>query len=180
MNSLGQKIHIIGPVGSGKTTLAKKLALLNQCDYFELDNIVWIRSEDGDIRRTENDRDLLLQQIINNKKWVIEGAHYQPWTAPSLESADCIIYLEPSYFTRIYRVNKRFIKQLLKIEQANYKPTFQMLRKMFEWSDFHEQKGKYLIQEMLDTYQEKVILIQSNKDLKRLLDQSYLTQDVSV
>lgn len=171
MKSLGQKIRIIGPVGSGKTTLAKKIALRNQCAYFELDNIVWIRSDHGDIRRTENERDSLLQQITKNKKWVIEGAHDQQWTTPSLESADCIIYLEPSYFTRLYRVTKRFVKQLLKVEQANYKPTFQMLKKMFEWSNFHEQKGKYLIQEMLDTYQGKVILVQSKRDLNRLLDE---------
>ncbi|MFJ8260378.1 DNA topology modulation protein FlaR [Rummeliibacillus sp. NPDC094406] len=172
IKSLGQKIHIIGPVGSGKTTIAKKIALINQCNHFELDNIVWIRSENGDIRRSENERDSILQQIIENQKWVIEGAHYQMWTSPSLKSADSIIYLEPSYFTRMYRINKRFIKQLLKIEQANYNPTFKMLRKMFEWSKFHEKKGKHLIQETLNQYQDKVILIKSKKDLNRLLEEA--------
>ncbi|WP_054705170.1 AAA family ATPase [Bacillus sp. JCM 19041] len=42
-----KKIHIIGPVGSGKTTLARKLANLLEIPAYELDNIVWERRQRG-------------------------------------------------------------------------------------------------------------------------------------
>ena len=36
-----KKIYIIGPVGSGKTTLATKLAEKYKIKYFELDKVSW-------------------------------------------------------------------------------------------------------------------------------------------
>ncbi|WP_346725815.1 hypothetical protein [Alteribacter keqinensis] len=42
------KIHIIGSVRSGKTTLAKKLAKKTGIPHFELDNVVWERHQSGD------------------------------------------------------------------------------------------------------------------------------------
>ena len=47
-----QKIYIIGPVGSGKTTLAKKLAHKLNIKYYELDKVAW-DDEHGNIK---NDR----------------------------------------------------------------------------------------------------------------------------
>ena len=44
------KIDIIGSVGSGKTSLAKQLSKEYNIPYYEQDNIVWIRTEHGDIR----------------------------------------------------------------------------------------------------------------------------------
>ncbi len=52
-----QKIHIIGSVGSGKTTLARKLSKTLQIPYYELDNVAWIRKESGgDIPRTDEEK----------------------------------------------------------------------------------------------------------------------------
>ncbi len=64
------KVHIIGSVGSGKTTLAKELSTKLEIPYYELDNVVWMRKENGDSRRTEEEREKLLHRI--------EKAHYQP------------------------------------------------------------------------------------------------------
>ncbi|WP_051530021.1 shikimate kinase [Anoxybacteroides tepidamans] len=48
-----QKIHIIGSVGSGKTTLARTLSARLHIPFYELDTIVWKRSNSGDIRKSE-------------------------------------------------------------------------------------------------------------------------------
>ena len=42
------KIDIIGSVASGKTTLAKKISSKYQVPYYEKDNIVWERTQNGD------------------------------------------------------------------------------------------------------------------------------------
>lgn len=53
-----KKIHIMGSVGSGKTTFAKKLSTQTSIQHYELDNVVWQRIEGSeDIRRSKEERD---------------------------------------------------------------------------------------------------------------------------
>ena len=61
-----------------------------------------------------------------------------------LDMADKIIVVEPSYNVRKKRIIKRFIKQKLKIERCNYKPTFKMLINMFKWNKKYEQEKEKL------------------------------------
>lgn len=42
------KIYIVGSVGSGKTTLARKVAAQLQIPHFETDNFVWNHQPTGD------------------------------------------------------------------------------------------------------------------------------------
>ncbi len=70
------KVHIIGSVGSGKTTLARTLSSKLNLPYYELDNVVWRRSESGDIRNTPEERDKQLHHIVNSNAWIIEGDHH--------------------------------------------------------------------------------------------------------
>lgn len=158
-----RKIHIIGSVGSGKTTLARSLSARMGSPFYELDNVVWIRADSGDIRRGDKDRDSLLGQITHHESWVIEGAHYHYWVHTSLQAADLIVFLNPSYYTRSRQIVKRFIKQRLGAENANYKPTFAMLKKMFEWNNSFEHEGKDKIIGMLQDYADKVIVVRSGK-----------------
>lgn len=41
--NIPNKIHIIGSVGSGKTTLARNLSTTINVPFYELDNVVWKR-----------------------------------------------------------------------------------------------------------------------------------------
>lgn len=134
------RIHIIGSVGSGKTTLAKTLSNKYNIQYYELDNVVWERQPSGDIRRTDEDRDARLDQIVSTKKWIIEGAHSQPWVSKSIQNADLIIFLDTPYFVRIRRIIKRFVRQIIGVELANYKPSFNILKAMFRWNRKFERK----------------------------------------
>lgn len=164
------RIHIIGSVGSGKTTLARTLSTLFHIPYYELDNVVWERAEPNDIRRSEADRDAMLLSIVNKKCWIIEGAHLK-WVSPSFCRADLIVFLNPSYSTITYRIITRFIKQRLRLEQAHYTPTWDMFKKMFEWSATYQREGKYQIQDTLEDYQGKVVVVKDLKQLKQRLEQ---------
>lgn len=90
--ALPKKIHIIGSVGSGKTTLAKELSAKLAIPYNELDNVVWNRCKTGDIRRTVEEREGLLNAIIRSDAWIIEGVHTQAWVVNSIKHAEIIIF----------------------------------------------------------------------------------------
>ncbi|QAA23433.1 AAA family ATPase [Sporolactobacillus terrae] len=146
---LPDRIHIIGSVGSGKTTLARRLSKNYNIPYYELDNVVWKRTSSGDLRRSDEERDHYLEQIVRSKRWIIEGAHAHHWVNKSFEAADLIIFLDPPYFVRIYRITKRFIRQKLRIEAAHYTPSFKIFKKMFEWNRTFEKESKPQIVNLL-------------------------------
>ncbi|WP_156430837.1 hypothetical protein [Paenibacillus sp. FJAT-26967] len=57
------RIRIIGSCGSGKSTAARQLAAMYGTDYYETDNLVWDRSEEG-LRYPIEVRDRMPRDIV--------------------------------------------------------------------------------------------------------------------
>ncbi|MDM5248585.1 MULTISPECIES: AAA family ATPase [unclassified Lysinibacillus] len=169
-NTFPQKIHIIGSVGSGKTTLAKELSLKFNIPYYELDNVVWTRKESGDIRRTNQEKIDHLNAIIQTKTWIIEGVHNEEWVAQSFHHADLIIFLDTNYAVRIYRIIKRFILQKMSLEKSHYKPTFTIFIKMFQWNRYFEEISKPNFFQKFSGYQDKILVINNERFTHRYLN----------
>ena len=161
------RVHIIGSVGSGKTTLARTLSKQYDIPYFELDNVVWKRHISSDIRRTDDERDTYLNEIISTKKWIVEGAHNHKWVTKSFNNADLIIFLDTPYLVRIYRIIKRYVRQLLGIEPANYTPSFKLFMKMFRWNKAFEKENKPQILSMLQQDTIKSIVLVDNREIDK-------------
>ncbi|MBE1556777.1 AAA family ATPase [Sporosarcina limicola] len=159
------KIHIIGSVGSGKTTLAKWLSTKLDIPFYELDNIVWKRHKSGDIRRNDEERDEYLSTLVDSDSWIIEGVHYE-WVLQSFQKADLIIVLDTAYSKRTVRIIKRFILQKVGLEQANYKPTFEILRRMFTWNANYEKDSKPEIVAILSQYNDKLIILKNDSEIE--------------
>lgn len=160
-----KKIYIIGSVGSGKSTLARQLSSKLNIPYYELDNVVWQRVENGeDIRNSVEVRDTILNSIVDSDEWIIEGVHYK-WVLQGFEKADMIIYLDTDIWKRNFRILKRFVVQKLGFEKGNYKQTFEMLGKMYKWNYNHKNKEKSLILELLESYQNKLLILRDNTDI---------------
>ncbi|MET3698922.1 AAA family ATPase [Bacillus oleivorans] len=164
-----KRIHIIGSVGSGKTTLARQLSKSLQIPFYELDNIVWTRSKQGDIRNRPDVRDQKLAAIVQGNEWIIEGVHHT-WVQDSFKKADLIIFLDTSFSKRKYRIIKRFILQKLKMEKSNYKPSIKIFIKMFEWNRHFEHISKHEILHILEVYQEKLKIIKEPIELLTYID----------
>lgn len=150
------KILIVGTVGTGKTTLAKKLSKEMNINYFEIDSIVHNDQKAGK-KRTPEEQEELIKKINQNDNWILEGVLRKNLYF-LLEMADKIIYLNISKSKRNRRILIRFLKQKLKIEKANYTPSFRMLKQMFKWSnDFEKNKNDF--EELIKEYKEKVEII---------------------
>ena len=161
------KIYIVGSVGSGKTTLARQLANHYNIPHFETDNFVWTRRPEGDIRNSVEKRDDLLKSAIQLEQWVIEGVHIQ-WTDSALEAADHILFLDVPVAIRHWRIIKRFTRQALGLEKANYQPTFSIFLKMFQWTRYFEKQMKPEFLKKFNTYDKKVALL-STSDFRKII-----------
>ncbi len=153
------KIYILGSVGSGKTTLAKRLSKELNIPFFELDNVVWEYHPEGDIKRSPEEIERLFLEILNNENWIIEnvgGSFFDK----GFEEADTIIYLNMSKSILYQRVLLRWIKQNLGIEKAPYKTDIKMLKQMFSWVDKELGNSKL---NKLCPYDEKLEILNKNQ-----------------
>lgn len=142
MPTIPKRIHIIGSVGSGKTTLARTLSTATSIPYHELDNVVWERRLGGDRRRTDEERDAVLADLVKGESWIIEGAHSSDWVEESFRSADVILFLDTPYYKRMKQITFRFFRQKTGREPAHYTPDFTIFRKMFRWNALFERETK--------------------------------------
>ncbi len=166
-----KKIHIIGSVGSGKTTFARRLSSVVDIPYFEIDNVVWDRSGKKDVRHPEKERNRQFLELISKEEWIIEGAQYG-WTSEGFISADLIIMLYPHLWIRNYRILRRYIRHKLGYEQLNYKQEFRHLFKLYKWNYKFEYRGKGLLLEQFAPYEQKLVVLKNNKEIERFLDKS--------
>ena len=150
-----KKIWIIGAVASGKSTLARSLSE-NMCiSMYELDNLVHIRKSTGDIRRSDSERDEIFNRMMKSNSWIIEGV-YRDCFKSGLDYSDCILIMDTPSRVRKLRILIRWVKQILKLEHSNYRPTLNMLRNMFRWSSsYDEDYNNFMV--MLEPYKEKVM-----------------------
>lgn len=171
MRMIFLKIYIVGSIASGKSTFANKLSSELNIPYIELDKIVHIPDKNslwGNSKREINEREELFASTINQPNWIIEDVG-RPCFIDGMKRADIIILLEIPTKTREYRIIKRWIKQLLKIEQCIYKPRFEMLKCMLQWSKNYD-TGKDNLLERLVEFQDKLVIIRNNKDIRKFIN----------
>ena len=149
------KIYILGPVGSGKTTLANKLSEELKIKHHELDSIVWKYNSNGDIKRNDEEIKKLFSKLIKTKNWIIEDVGRSIFD-DGLKEADAIIYLNILRPILYFRILSRWVKQKLKIEKATYKADIKMLKLMYKWANTELKNSKL---DQLGTYKDKLLIL---------------------
>ena len=164
MKNVPRRIHIIGSTGSGKTYLAKHLSDKLKIPYFELDKVMWGSSVEMAGKNPPEVRDKLLNNIISQESWIVEGVYYK-WLGQSFTLADKIIFLTPNTYLRDLRIASRFMKQRTGIEKSNYRQTLKGLVEMLKWNHKFEREIKKQIINYLAPYSAKLIQVKSNKKI---------------
>lgn len=160
-----QKIYIIGPVGSGKTTFSKNLSKKYNIKRYELDKVSW-DDENGNIKRTDEEASRLFNEILSNEFWIIEDVGRNKFKK-GREEADIIYYIKLSKLKSYFRVTKRWIKQKLGFEDYNCPPTFKQLLYFISIVNSYYKKQKTLLKE-LEIYSDKVVFVDKKK-IKEIL-----------
>lgn len=160
------KIRIIGGCGSGKTYIAKVLSAKLNIVHIQTDNLVWNRT---DITKyPEEMRNKMLEDIVSQDSWIIEGVHYK-WGLSSFEEADFIFIIRPGLWVQNWRVIRRFMKTRFRLEERNYTQDFKNLITMIGWNQEFEDKSIDKIIEMTSQFESKRFLVNDNKDILNIL-----------
>lgn len=162
-----KKIYIIGPPGSGKSTLSKKLSNKYKINNYELDKVVW-DDDNGNIKRREEEILQLFDDILKEDSWIMEDVGRSKFSE-GREQADVIYYLKISKKMAYFRVLKRWLKQKLGKEHFNHPPTFKQLLYFLSIVGSYYQNEKRKLAS-LQKYNEKLHYLKK-KDIKYLFKQ---------
>ena len=108
-----QRISVVGTIGSGKTTFARKTSKLLDAPHIELDALHW------EPNWVEAPNDLFrerVKQSIQGDTWVADGNYHQVrdivWSR-----ADTVVWLDYPFRTIIARLTKRTLRRIRTHEQ---------------------------------------------------------------
>ncbi|MGM0815970.1 MAG: hypothetical protein ACQEUO_10620 [Bacillota bacterium] len=110
---VSQRIWIVGPPGSGKTTLASRLKQDLSLPHYELDALFW----QADWNKT--DKKLFIEnvhEIVKQRKWVVDG-QYSSVHHILAKYADTIIWLDVKRRQTFPSLIKRTLKRLITKEK---------------------------------------------------------------
>lgn len=108
-----QKIVVVGPIGAGKTTLAKALSKKLNIPHFELDSLSWLP---GWQQRPANELMEIVDEITSGQKWVICG-NYPKLRVFTIYEAEVIVWLDYPFILCFWQTLKRSIWKILKREK---------------------------------------------------------------
>ncbi|MEH7346236.1 topology modulation protein [Bacillus sp. JJ1532] len=104
-----KRIMVIGvSSGVGKSTFARRLGEVLDINVYHLDAFFW---KPNWVQASIEEFSEAQQEIVNQDQWIIEG-NYTPTFGVRTERADTIIYLELPLHICLYRVLKRWIKNI--------------------------------------------------------------------
>lgn len=151
------KIYIMGPPGSGKTTLSKQLETKYKIESYELDCIIY-DDEDNHRKRTEKEIKELFKKILQRKDWIIEDVGREIFQE-GLEKCDKIYYIKISKWQAYKRIIKRYQNQKKGKEFYNYPPTFSYLITLLKITNNYFKKEKEKL-ERIEKYKEKITILE--------------------
>ena len=150
------KIHIIGGPGSGKTFLAEKLSKELGISHFDLDDLQWDnKSASYGVKRSPDERDRLLNNVLSHNDWIVEGVYYA-WCQQCFADADRIYVLNVPRYKYRYRIIRRFVRRKLGLEKGK-KENLKSLRELLKWADKYQRANLVEIRKLLIPYSDKVI-----------------------
>ena len=161
------KVYIIGPVGSGKTTFAEKLSNKYNITYYELDKISW-DDEHGNVKRSDDEVKALFNVILSKDQWIIEDVGRSKFKQGLIE-ADIIYYIKLSRIKSYFRVTKRWIRQRLGKERYNAPPNFKQWLYYISTVNSYFKKEKTKLNN-LEQYKNKVKFI-TNKEINKFINE---------
>ena len=157
-----ERVHIVGGVASGKTTLAKHYAGMAAIPHLDLDKMVFTDVINRKFR-PEPERDELINQASATEKWVMEGVYVGTWVAPAFQRADRILMLNIPERIRNFRLIKRQVRWLTG-NLASYDRFLPTLAELIKFNRQYTQELYQYSLKVLSEYGDKVVVCSNHRD----------------
>jgi adenylate kinase family enzyme len=109
----GQRISVVGTTGSGKTTLAQRIAQQLQIPHVELDALHW---EPGWIAASDQVFRDRVAEALAGDRWVVDG-NYSKVRDLVWSRADTVVFLDYPFWLVMNRLLRRTVRRSLKQEE---------------------------------------------------------------
>lgn len=112
------KIFITGSAGTGKSTVAQKLAKKLNIQYYETDILCYSKEERRMLTIHE-----IKEKINIDSDWIIDGAYIIP---DYISMADKVIYMETTLIKSIYRIWARRFRNPIQTQNYSFWSTIML------------------------------------------------------
>lgn len=173
--NIGNRIWIIGPPGSGKTTLARSLSQHLQIKHYELDALFW----GPNWKKTSNElfRHNLIK-IVRQPSWVIDGQyfHVKDLLVPNL---DTLIWLDTKLHISLYRTAKRMVLNRITNKRLWHGNKESLLRFITNFCPYiicsykEHHRSSLVLQEELQQKSNTICIRTSSSSIKSLIEQTH-------
>jgi adenylate kinase family enzyme len=99
---------IVGQPGSGKSSLARSMALRSGLPVIHIDKIHW---RPGWVERGREEKTRLCRDAEAGDRWIFEGGHSATWDS-RVARADLLIWIDRPLMLRLWRVLRRTLTGL--------------------------------------------------------------------
>ena len=99
------KILVYGVTGSGKTTLAERVAERTGLPWFAIDDLTW---EPGWVQVPDEEQRRRIEEICTRPEWVIDAA-YAKWLHIPLQHVELIVALDYPRWVSLTRLIRRSV-----------------------------------------------------------------------
>jgi adenylate kinase family enzyme len=113
MNAIGRRIVVVGTTGSGKTTLARRLADILTLPHIELDALQW--EPNWTPARPEVFRERVAE-AVTGEAWVADG-NYSAVRDIVWPPAETLVWLDYSFVTTFVQLFRRTVRRILTQEE---------------------------------------------------------------
>ena len=175
LDSVGRRIAVWGPTGSGKTTMARELAIRLGLPAVELDALFhrpnWQPTPDDEFRAK-------VEKVLGDysEGWVCDG-NYRVARQVVLPHADTVLWLRPPFRVAYWRLLKRTIARLSSREELwngnreSWRLTFLSRDSILLWGISHWRKHDRNMTEALRVipHQAQVLELRSDVDVQTVL-----------
>ena len=165
LNELGQRICILGPSNSGKSTLAAKLGEKLNIPVCHLDQLAHIPGTNWE-RRDEKEFAADQDAFLEKESWIIEG-NYSFCMPQRFEKATFLIWVDPNFLGCCFRYISRCLKNDRirpgRLKDATSEFSFEMINLII----FKYPKVRQRHKAILSGYTFPILYIHSMKELNQ-------------
>jgi adenylate kinase family enzyme len=165
------RIAVVGTSGSGKTTVARRLAAHHGVPHIELDELHW-----GPNWSTPSDDEFRARvaRALSSPGWVADGSYYGKLGDSVLEQADLIVWLDLPFRTIAARVWVRTLRRVREREELwagnreTWREAFMSRDSLFVWivKTHRSRRRRYL--ERLGRYE--FVRLRSQREIEAWLE----------